>query len=184
MDREQFKKGLQVACAHLQVPLYVLGSQVVHGQPEEREVPRAARASLELDLLSTNIEDEERVSEHLSVFFGQGSYFDEEFGFHLDGLGWDSCVLPEFWESRTHPVGIEAQGKTYRCLVGDIHDVAAAKLYANRDKDRAWFVALEEDGWFDWSTLSSVINELETFQRDRVVMSLGNMGFRLPPSGS
>ena len=65
---------------------------------------------------------------------GEGSPFHERFGYYAQGVGPETAVLPKGWQNRL--VRVQNQNtdlKVGLCL--EPHDLAAAKLYAGREKD-------------------------------------------------
>ena len=67
---------------------------------------------------------------------GELSMFHRSHGFYVHGLSIDAAVLPTYWDTRvirvSDPIG--THGKTGLCL--EVHDLAASKLAAFRDKDK------------------------------------------------
>jgi hypothetical protein len=69
---------------------------------------------------------------------GQLSMFHETFGYHADGVGPETAVMPADWMqfSRLHYIG------DINVVVPDLHDLAVSKCVAGRDKDARWIAAL------------------------------------------
>lgn len=161
MNHEQYLEGIRAACTHLKQGVYVLGSQVVLENFPEGVIPPRARASLELDLMAIDPSDAGFVADQLSVFFGQDSFFDAAKGFHLDGIDYSTCVLPQWWESRSIPRDVDTSVGTFQCYTAEVHDVAVAKLSANREKDRERFSALLNANLIKFDTIVERVSELE-----------------------
>ena len=68
--------------------------------------------------------------------------FHQTHGFYVHGVSIESAALPAGWEDRTvpisHPVG--TLGGVGHCI--EIHDLAASKLAAWREKDRVFVTTL------------------------------------------
>lgn len=107
----------------------IVGSQAVFAVTDYP--PEIARLSVECDFLligkSFGFRDE--VTNNLGIF----SRYRAQSGFHADGLGRATVVLPENWESRLVELKDENGGTVALCV--EIHDVAVSKLIAGREKD-------------------------------------------------
>lgn len=65
---------------------------------------------------------------------GELSPFDERFGYYAQGVGPETAILPQGWETRLVKIQNENTDlKIGYCL--EPHDLAASKLAAGRDKD-------------------------------------------------
>lgn len=71
--------------------------------------------------------------------------FHEAFGFYVHGIPIDAAVLPNGWQRRAIAVRNEnTNNATGWCV--EVHDLAASKLVAFRDKDREFVrVLIAED---------------------------------------
>ena len=68
---------------------------------------------------------------------GQDSQFDRMFGYYADGVEPTTATVPNGWEERLVPIHNEnTGGATGWCL--EVHDIAVAKYFANREKDRRY----------------------------------------------
>jgi hypothetical protein len=111
----------------------VIGSQAVllshpHAPPE-------LLVSSELDLYPAMAPEK---ADLIDGAIGALSQFDETFGYHADGVGPDTAVMPADWMqfSRLHYIG------NLTVVVPDLHDLAVSKCVAGRDKDARWVSAL------------------------------------------
>jgi hypothetical protein len=119
----------------------VIGSQSILGWYPTRVPPEALR-SVEADLLPMDAPDK---AELIGVLLGEGSPFDEAFGYHADGVGFETAVLPEGWQTRLKRLPLkDTQGVHAYCL--EPHDLLIAKYVANRPKDREFCQALARSG--------------------------------------
>ena len=96
---------------------------------------------------------------------GQGSQFHDAFGYHADGVDFDTAVAPAGWRERLvvfDPPGAEPG----RGLCLEPHDLAASKLVAGRIKDMEFVGALLDAALVDPATLAE---RIEMLPRDRVL---------------
>ena len=90
---------------------------------------------------------------------GQGSLFDETHGYHADGIEGGLPPLPEDWLDRAIPVRNEnTNGALAWCL--EVHDIAAAKYAAAREKDLCYTRDLWEFGMLDPDALDERIRTI------------------------
>ena len=114
----------------------IIGSQSVLGK--HPDAPKELRNSMELDIYPRFRPD---LSEMLEGSLGRYSQFDFSFGYHADGVGPETALLPAGWEDRLIPVCNEnTGGATGWCLAPC--DLAIAKLKASRPKDLTFVRAL------------------------------------------
>ncbi len=78
----------------------------------------------------------------------------------MHGVSIDAATLPAGWEERTIDVAGEywTKGNVGRCL--ETHDLAASKLYAYRDKNRAVVRTLLTEGMLDGDRLIQRLSAL------------------------
>ena len=109
--------------------IIVVGSQAVLGQfPEASE---ALLVSLEADVFP-------RADPAKAILIdgaiGELSAFHQTFGYYAHGVDETTATLPPGWRERLVPIHNEnTGGATGWCL--EVHDLAASKLAAGRDKD-------------------------------------------------
>lgn len=108
--------------------------------------------------------------EKIDGSLGELSIFHKTYGFYVHGVSIEAAILPSGWEARTVPVqdAVGTRGNTGHCL--EAHDLAASKLVAYRDKDRAFVRTLLTEGLIDASTLLRRIATLpiEAERRERL----------------
>jgi hypothetical protein len=109
--------------------IVVVGSQAVLGQFPD--APDDLCVSNEADVWPRNRPER---SELIEGSIGELSMFHETFGYYAQGVGPETAVLPDGWESRLIPVKTPAtRGATGLCL--EIHDLVISKYVAGREKD-------------------------------------------------
>lgn len=137
MTREELEHAIRAACDIAEDDeVYVFGSQAILGQFPD--APPEVRLSAEADISPKNKADQ---VERLNTI-GEDSQFHRLHGFYVHGVPIEeAATLPKNWRARTVAVKSRAtRGNTGRCL--EAHDLAASKLAAFREKDRAFVRAL------------------------------------------
>jgi hypothetical protein len=143
--------------------LIVIGSQAVLG--EFPDAPPELLISNEADLFPRFDPDR---SDLIDSTIGEGSPFQNAFGYYAHGVGESTAILPEGWRERLKLVA----GENTRFIRGwclEVHDLAIAKYLAGQGKDLEFTEALVRHGMVDRDTLharlgstgvESVIREL------------------------
>lgn len=112
--------------------VYVFGSQSILGQYPD--APDSLRQSAEADIAPVHAIE---MVDLIDASLGELSPFHQAFGFYVHGVPISAAVLPVGWERRAVAVKNRGtNGATGWCL--EVHDLAASKLAAFRDKDRAF----------------------------------------------
>jgi len=137
MKRSELEHAIRAACdVSDEQELVIIGSQAVLGQ-----FPRAPfelTQSVEVDVYPRA--NPER-AEIIDAVLGDRSMFHDTHGFFVHGIGPETAILPDGWRERLVPVRNEnTRGCTGWCL--EVHDVAASKLAAGREKDLDFVRAL------------------------------------------
>ena len=133
MTRAELEHAIRAACdvagGH---EIWVFGSQAILG--EHPDAPASLLRSMEVDIAPRHPTTPADV---IDAALGELSPFHAAYGFYVHGLPIESATLPEGWQRRTIPVsGCGPTPATGRCL--EAHDLAASKLVAFREKDRAF----------------------------------------------
>jgi hypothetical protein len=129
MTRDQLEHAIRAACDVADdTELFIFGSQAILGSFPD--APDSLRTSIEVDVQPKNHPER---ADLIDGAMGELSRFHATHGFYVHGLSIDSAVLPAGWEKRTIAVSNPAtNGNIGHCL--DVHDLAASKLAANREK--------------------------------------------------
>lgn len=101
--------------------------------------------SKEADLI---IPGNEKLWNLIDGAIGEGSPFDDSFGYYAQGVDSTTCTLPDGWRDRL--VRLQSQntdGKAGLCL--EVTDLFLAKCAANREKDRDFNLLLLQHGKVD-----------------------------------
>ena len=77
-------------------------------------------------------------AELISGAIGEMSLFHDTFGYHADGVGPETAVMPIDWMDFCR---LDYLGEV-TVVTPDLHDLAVSKCVAGRDKDAVWITAL------------------------------------------
>ena len=129
-------------------------------------VPDEMLRTREADVFALDVsaEEAERIAFELDASLGQASLFDETFGYHCDGVGPETAILPAEWQIRAVEYGGPASGGV-TALVPHPDDLCASKLCAGRPKDIDWVAAALRDGIVREATLGAVLQALSVERR-------------------
>jgi hypothetical protein len=152
---EELEHAIRAACdVSGDDELWVFGSQAILGQYPD--APGSLRQSAEADVVPRNLPDK---SDLIDGVLGLDSMFHRQHGFYVHGVSLETATLPEGWQDRTVAVrGRGTKPSTGYCVEG--HDLAASKLVAFREKDRAFVRTLLAEGMVDPEALIQRIHSL------------------------
>ncbi len=154
MKRSEVEHVLRAAAAIAQENSFVVvGSQaILMAFPH---APDELRVSRELDLYPALHPEK---ADLIDGAIGAMSSFDETFGYHADGVGPETAVMPSDWRSREqlHYVG------DVTVICPEVHDLAVSKCVAGRDKDADFVRALLKHRMIELPTLLERISKLDT----------------------
>ena len=153
MKRAQVEHVLRAAAAIAQEnSFFVVGSQAILLQfpfaPDELTVSR------ELDLYPALNPEK---SDLIDGAIGALSSFDETFGYHADGVGPETAVMPPDWRTREtfHYIG------DVTAICPEVHDLAISKCVAGRKKDGDFIRALFKHRMIELDTMVARIATLD-----------------------
>jgi len=90
---------------------------------------------------------------------GERSIFHETFGYYAHGVDETTAILPAGWNQRLVPIrNPNTSGATGWCL--DVHDLAASKLVAGREKDLDFVRTLLKEDMVRLETMGERITAL------------------------
>lgn len=131
MERAQLEHLIRAASAIADdYELVVIGSQSILGSIPFP--PDSLVMSMEADIYPKNRPE---LADLIDGSIGEGSPFEQEFGYYAQGVGPETAVLPAGWQQRL----VKVQNENTRSAIGyclDVHDMALSKYVANREKDR------------------------------------------------
>ena len=132
----------------------IIGSQAVLGQFPN--APDPLLVSMEADIHPVHAPE---FGTNIEGAIGAGSLFDKTHGYHADGIERGLPPLPAGWLQRVVPVRNENTNQAVGlCL--ELHDIAAAKYAAAREKDLRYTRDLWEFGMLDPDTLAERIRTI------------------------
>ena len=172
MTRDQLEHAIRAACDVAEdSEVWIFGSQAILG--EFPDAPEALRASIEVDMQPKNRPD---TADLVDGALGEMSQFHKTHGFYVHGLLIDGSAYPQGWQHRAKPVvgEISTRGKIGWCV--EIHDLAASKLAAYREKDRDFVRTLLIEEMIVPKTLIERINLLKMDKelRERLLQWIKN----------
>jgi hypothetical protein len=141
VKRSEVEHVLRAAAAIAQENSFVVvGSQaILLAYPH---APDDLRVSRELDLYPALHPEK---ADLIDGAIGAMSSFDQTFGYHADGVGPETAVMPSDWRSREqlHYIG------DVTVICPEVHDLAVSKCVAGREKDADFIRALFKHGMIE-----------------------------------
>lgn len=155
MNRRQIEHVLRAAAAITGLKHFVLvGSQAALVQHPSLPVPM-----LESDEVDIYPRDQPELADVVDGAIGRDSPFHATFGYYADGVGPETAKLPAGWEERAFRLHNPHTGGA-TAIAPELHDLAAAKLIAGREKDVAWVEAAVGARLVDPSVLADRIRQV------------------------
>lgn len=171
MNRQQLAHLLRSACTIAgDEDVLVLGSQAILGSFDEDDLPPEATASQEADLGFLNDPDRDK-ADRVEAIIGEMSSFHEQNGVYAEGIHVDTATLPEGWRDRLVGWDLQSSLPAIPHFL-EPHDLAVAKLAANRDKDKAFVNALIKTGMLDVAVIRERVDLLADDVDPRVATRL------------
>lgn len=156
MERDQLEHVIRAASAITQETEFVIvGSQSILGAFPD--APESLLQSNELDIYPRV--NWETLSDLIDGSIGEGSPFNETFGYYAQGVDPRTAVLPAGWEGRLTQVATAATGGGVGYCI-DVHDLALSKYVADRPKDHAFNQELIRHGMVDLTKLRKRVDLL------------------------
>ena len=156
MTFAQLQHAIRAACDIAgDTELWVFGSQAILS--EFPDAPDSLRTSIEVDVQPKNRTDR---TIYIDGALGELSLFHQTHGFYVHGVSIDTARLPEDWEKRVIRVVDEIQTRGMTGLCVEVHDLAASKIVAFREKDRNFIRTLIIEELIDHKLLAERIQIL------------------------
>jgi len=170
MNRAELEHIIRAAAGVTgQADLVVIGSQAILAQFPD--APATFLVSMEADLYPRHRPD---LSIQVDGAIGERSLFHETFGYYAHGVDETTATLPAGWQDRLLPIHNEnTGGATGWCL--EVHDLAASKLVAGRQKDLDFVRLLLSEKMVSAKTLASRVEAL-ALPRDRLDLVWARFG--------
>jgi len=141
MTRQQLEHVIRAAAAIADVEdIVVIGSQAVLG--EFPQAPAELLISVEADVYPLRFPER---GDLIDGSIGEGSPFQDSFGYYAHGVDETTAILPEGWKDRM----VVITGENTRHARGwcpEVHDLAIAKYVAGREKDLEYNGVLARHG--------------------------------------
>lgn len=155
MNRDQLEHILRASAAITdEGEIVVIGSQAILGQ--YAEAPPELLVSIEADVFPRRSPEKAIL---IDGAIGELSTFHETFGYYAHGVAETTATLPAGWEERLVAVRNEnTGGATGWCL--EVHDMAASKLVAGREKDLDFVRGLFRHGLADPGRTEALLDSL------------------------
>jgi hypothetical protein len=155
VTRAELEHAIRAACEVAEdTEVWVFGSQAILGQFPD--APAELRQSAEADIAPKNFPER---ADLIDAMLGELSQFHGTHGFYVHGLSLEAATLPRGWERRARRVQ-NANTRGYVGLCVEAHDLAASKLKAFREKDRAFVRVLLAERLVSPEKLIRMINLL------------------------
>ncbi len=170
MNREQLEHIIRAAAGIVNLPdIVVIGSQAVLGQFSA--APSELLVSVEADVFPRHHPE---LSIQIDGAIGELSPFHETFGYYAHGVDETTATLPGGWQDRLISIqNANTGGATGWCL--EVHDLAASKLAAGREKDIVFVAALLRHRMADRDELIRRVNTL-SLPKDRIDQVRARLG--------
>jgi hypothetical protein len=153
MKRAEVEHVLRAAAAIAQEHSFVVvGSQAI--LLPFPNAPDDLLASRELDLYPALNPGK---ADLIDGAIGALSSFDETFGYHADGVGPETAVMPSDWQDRAQLYYVG----DVTAICPEIHDLAVSKCVAGREKDAVFVVGLLRHGMIGAQLLLERIRMLD-----------------------
>ena len=111
--------------------------------------------------ISFRQEDDERLADQISFVLGEASPFDEEYGYHAQGVSFKTpTYAPRNWQSRTIDLRIDVY--VGRCM--EPNDLVLSKLGAGREKDLDFAQAAARLNLIDQEILLERLKTVQTVE--------------------
>lgn len=167
MERDQLEHVLR-ACAAITLcrDFVIVDSQAILG--EHPDAPGALKVSREVDIYPLDLP---ALADLIDGSIGEGSPFDDMYGYYAQGVGPETAVLPAGSQQRVVKVESPATGGAIGWCI-DTHDLAISKYVANREKDRLFLADLRAAGLVDERTLLARAVMLPEAERTRVITAI------------
>jgi hypothetical protein len=156
LTREQLEHAIRAACdVSGDTEIWIFGSQAILG--EFPNAPESLCTSIEVDVQPKNNPDK---IDEIDGSLGELSQFHQTHGFYVHGVSLESAKLPKNWKSRVIQVKDQYATNDNTGLCLEVHDLAASKLVAFREKDRDFVRVLLIEEMINVDILLERINKL------------------------
>ena len=169
MTRFQLEHIIRAAAAIAEDDdIVVIGSQAILGS--HPDAPTTLLVSMEADVYPRKHPER---SDLIDGSIGEDSAFHQTFGYYAQGVGPETAILPDGWDSRLVPIrNANTRGATGWTL--EPHDLALSKYVAMREKDAAYLQEAVTRGLLDATTLRRrlLVTPVNAATRERISQNI------------
>lgn len=123
----------------------------------------ALTATRDVDVIPP--EDDDALADRLSWVLGEGSEFEIEHGYYVQGVSWSTPQFaPRDWHLRACPIHVDNR---YTGLCMEPHDLVLSKLGAGREKDIDFSLAVADLGLIEVKTLRQRLEQINATDTQR-----------------
>ncbi|HVK53492.1 MAG TPA: DUF6036 family nucleotidyltransferase [Burkholderiales bacterium] len=162
MERKHLEHLIRAASSIVDdAELVIVGSQSVLGQFPD--APDSLKVSMEADMYPSNRPE---LADLIEGSIGEGSPFEQTFGYYAQGVSPGTAILPRGWEGRLTKVQNEnTRYATGYCI--DVHDLVLSKYVANRPKDIDFNREVIRSKMVEFDTLINRVELLPVSENDQ-----------------
>jgi len=164
MKRQELEHILRAASAITNTDrLLVIGSQaILFCIGRDVDLPSVVTYSEEADIAP--LDGDEKVIDLIDGLIGEGSMFQDSFGYYAQGVEPKTAILPDGWKDRLVAVKNENMGGCTGLFL-EIHDLLVSKYCAGRPKDREYCKAIAQTGFASGKTLLGRLDKTEAHEK-------------------
>ena len=152
--------------------IVVIGSQALLVGRDD--IPRDLRFSREIDLYpiqdDADPEQSGETSEEINALFGEGSAFDQSFGFFIDGTDETTAELSPSWRPRAVRKSYDIENKVVTAIAPEPNDLVASKLVRGEPKDIKFATGCFKSGLIKFDTVKLRLSDI--LQGDELKIAL------------
>lgn len=140
----------------------IIGSQSILATSEELPAPLVY--SMEADIYPR---DNPEKAVDIDSNIGEGSRFQDTFGFYAHGVGPETAKCPAGWEGRLIPLSLKDGDREIVAECLEPHDLVLSKCVAGRDRDWEFAQCAVEAKLVEMEELLARVDELPVAPNDR-----------------
>lgn len=160
MNRRELEHAIREVGRRMKLDyFYIIGSAAVFASiPAADDLALTGTRDVDVIPSPPSESEAEALADQINFVLGEGSPFDGENGFYIQGVDISTPSLaPHGWRTRTIP--IRTGGYTGLCM--EIHDLALSKYGIGREKDMEFTHVLAKSGYLVKQTLLGRLQEVE-----------------------
>lgn len=167
MNREQLIHIVRASAEITNETRFVIvGSQSLLASHDD--LPDPLVFSMEADIYPR---DDPEMAIKIDGGIGEGSMFQDTFGYYAHGVGPETAKCPTGWEDRLVPLALREGDREIRADCLEPHDLVLSKCVAGRERDWEFARCAVEAKLVDIQILRSRVNDLPVCAVDRARVS-------------